>query len=376
MRISRLLLLSLVILSNKGFGQITENLIFHPYVKSHTFYDSGSHKISDNNDAFCKGAGLNVYFLVKPKVRISAGYGLAWIDDLTYNAFSTKNAAFHQVDLNGAYSIFEGKRIQPLLLIGYAFNVIPDLKDFDASRLTTNLNLGYGVDVKVNNYASIIYSNTYGVSLSEDFRYNFRHQLGVGINFNAYQSKQTKQSISDFQRRIEYDLNWIERLELQVDSLTEISNQVTAKTVENYRLKQSIDELSQVNTKLELEKLQLISKNAYLLDSLRKVLFFSDSIVSVRYSDFYMLDSMGNIAGSLTPDYANTYYVAITNYNSFIDASSMLLNSELNGFESPQIVYHAGCYAIMSALTKKREEVIPKWNALTNKAGNYKLYKF
>lgn len=358
------------------YSQISEKLTFSPYIKSHTFFNPGSHKVSDKNNAYCRGAGTNVYYLAKPKIRLVAGYGLGIVDSLQYDNNYTKNATFHQLDINGVFSIAEGKRIQPLLYIGYAFNYIPQLADFNKKTLGTNLNIGYGLDVKLTNYLSAVYTNTYGVSLSEDYRYNFRHQLGINYNFNLFQNRKTIAELASYQSRLEYDLALIGNLEVQNDSLTQISNQVTSKTVENYKLKEEVNSLKASKATLEKEYAKIQAENRDLNAALRTYQFFRDSVTLVRQSDFYALDSVGNIVGSVPQILSGKWYVGVINYTTYSDALSMLNIIEQNGVESPMILYHGGYYTILGYLTSNSEKVIEGWNAISNKTGNFKLYQF
>ncbi len=379
MRYLRLLLVFSVLqtlLCTSIYAQSQHNLRYNPYLKSHTFFDKGSHNISDKNNAWCKGAGVNVFWQAKPAIILSAGYGLGFIDSLKYEENFTNNAAFHQLDVNAIYSPFINRKIQPALFFGYAFNYIPQLKDFETASFGTNVNLGYHLEVQVKPFLNLRYANTFAISLSEHIRYNFKHELGLVYNLNNFKSTSTMQEMSEYQARVEQNLEEFARYETTIDSLKKISGTAAAKTIENYKLKETISLIVEEKNKLMQDKALLESENATLKDTLAELLFYRDSVTEVRKTDFFIIDSIGGVKSSLSNNFSDGYYIAIPNYISYEEAVKGKLDRNILYLGSSFILYHNGSYTILSYLTNNSEQVIDKWRELGEMPANIRIYKF
>lgn len=370
------LLVTLFLVTVNCYGQILDHLSYNPYLKSHTFFDEGSHKISDKNNAWCKGAGLTVFWQAKPKVAISAGYGLGFIDSLLYEQQFTKNATFHQLDINAVYSPLNNKLIQPGLFIGYAFNYIPQLKNFSQSSFGTNLNLGYQIEIKLKPYIDLRYASAFGVSLSDNIRYNFKNELGLVYNLTNYKSKSSKMEIQRYQQRIEQDLEAFDSYNSKIDSLSKIAETIASKTIEIYKLKETISNLSDEKNVLIKNFENLEKENRLLQDSLSELHFLKDSITSAKRSEFYLVDSIGAVQSALPIEFSSGYYVAIPNYLFYTDVTQSQISRELVNLGSTFIVYHNGYYAILSFLTDNSNEVRTKWRELGQIPSNFRIYKF
>ena len=375
-RLSLFYILLLTLFGSVSQAQIFDNLRYNPYLKSHTFFDEGSHKISDKNNAWCRGAGLNLFWQAKPTLTLATGYGIGFIDSLKYEENFTNNAAFHQLDINAIYAPFNRRLIQPALFLGYAFNYIPQLKDFGSASFGTNVNLGYQVEVKVKPFLNLRYANTFGISLSEHIRYNFKHELGLVYNLNKFKSSSTELEISDYQARIEQDLKTFDKYEAKLDSLTKISETVADKTIENYKLKETISLVVEQKNKLLQDKALLESNNAILKDTIAELLFFRDSIIAVRKTDFFIIDSIGGVKSSLSNNFSDGFYIAVPNIMSYEEAVKGKLDRDILYPGSSFILYHNGYYTILSYLTNNSEQVINKRRELGEMPSHFRIYKF
>ncbi len=148
-------------------------------VKNHDFYDSGVYELGNTNQATAYGLGIQAQRRLSKRIGWSFGYSLALADSIKADEGWTRNAIYHQLEGNITLQPKNYKRIKPYLFSGYAYSFLPQLSKISERGTGANINVGGGIEVKLEERIGIAYQSTYGYSLVDDIPYNFRHQFGV-----------------------------------------------------------------------------------------------------------------------------------------------------------------------------------------------------
>ncbi len=341
------------------------------YYKTHRFYDPGVYTLGSTNNAKAQGGGIEVLKDVSKRITLGLGYGFMQVDSLAYGNLATSQAAHHQIEGNVGLKLLQTKRVKPYVFFGYAYNHMSQLESFDVKPYGAYVNFGSRCEIKLTTNLAVAYGLTYNFSLSENMRYNFRHQYGL-----VFTPRLIKQSNSN-DRRVEEDYQEALAIENQllkeqldsVQHLVDIQSELEKSPEENSLL---VAYNADLNQKIE----QLEQDNQRLLDELRTKRFLSDSLLLTDFSGYTFINDKGDVISLNVSELKKGYYLSFVNASSLKKAQELMANEHFSSLESVYILNRFDTFLVVGYLTEK-ERVAKKYlEKIDENKYNYRIFHF
>ena len=359
-------------------AQKNEGIGLFPYVKSNAFYDPGQYALSETSSAQDIGLGISIYKDLSNRVTLFGGYGISVIDGLQYGSEVTSNATYSQLDINIAYNLKERVRLKPSVFFGYGYNYISQLKEFNEKPYGMNINFGAGSELRITNGIGLGYTLTYGFSLADQIRHNFRHQFGLIIrpsNFSNHYS--TPKQNND--RVVDNTMDTEEIARLQKEKARLASENDSLRRAWNTRSGNPIEERSLIadyNEELNQKIAYLEEDNQRLLEELRSKRFLTDSILLEDFNMFIVLDPTGAEVDLKKQEMKPGYYLALLGFSSEEVARDSMKTGQFKDITEKYIIKKNTDFAIVGFLSTELEVAMQQYNLIEKKKYLYRVYVF
>jgi hypothetical protein len=344
-------------------------------VKSHQFYDSGVYELGQYNQATGYGLGFGFVKPISKGLTLNAGYSFALADSLPYRSFYTSNAVFHQLEANLDLNVIRIWRLQTAAFTGYTYNWIQQIDNFGYGNGGLNINIGGKAEAKITPAVSLAYRVTFGFSLSENVPYNFKNQLGILLYPNKInqESRSNRYKKREKVKKLTIKKDLIadnEALRLAVDSLRgELQRQVNTSEMEK-------DSNFIVYSSRLLNNMKDVEEyNRLLLYELRNKRNSTDSIYSLSFNAFAMIDSTGRVLRTEPDKIATGYYLLRSGLATLSEAVDISKTRSFSSCEQVHFLNRFSTFFVLGYLGDDKDNALEYFQNLGELKYVYDLIK-